>query len=73
MIACNSEPSSLELIIKVDGNKMRPKKPGQKSICMDELIHKSSGSEIFLNLQKDTLWERLKPGEGSSSTGSYVQ
>ena len=57
--ACSSEPSSVALIGKFDGKKKRPEKPGQKSICIKIrwwLYSRSSGSEIFLNLQKDTLW-----------------
>ena len=56
VVACNSEPSSVELTSKVDGKKTRPEKPRQKSICIKIrwwIYWRSSGSEIFLNLQKE--------------------
>ena len=70
VVACNSEPSSEELISKVDGKKTRPGTPRQKSICIKIrwwIYSRSSGSVA------DTLWGGTKPEEGSSSTDSYTQ
>lgn len=79
VVACNSEPSSVQLISKVVGKKTRPEKPRQKSICVkydDEFIREALVPKYFKFAKRsvaDTLWGRTKPGEGSSSTDSYVQ
>ena len=57
----------MELVSKVDGKKTRPEKPGQK-----RFLHKFI-RRVLVPKYLDTLWGRTKPGEGSSSTDSYVQ
>ena len=50
VVACNSEPSSVQLISKVVGKKTRPEKPRQKSICVkydDEFIREALVPKYF--------------------------